>query len=788
MKLLKKIVPLAVTALMLGTGFAVAADLSNWKASFPGADTAIVVGAGAAAQDTIAAVDIATALGVTSGSTAPVEGAHLIEAVGNDLTYGEDLYDVEDVLDSSDLPTLLADGTYKESTGKTSNDVTYKQFLYFTDGTGIMNFTQNTEATNKPVDTYLVFKKQLPAYTYKLVFDNPVKFNTADVDKDLKLTKLKMLGREYTIVDASVSGGIIDSLTLMAGVVKATQDEYETKTYTLGDKTYEVKVKIINDDDQTVVLAINGETTDELNEGATYTLDDGTVVGIIDVMPNEAGEEGKDMVTFYLGAEKIVLSQGKEVEINDKSIDGSNADLANNAAPGQLSEIDLSFAPEDNIFLAKGESLTDSILGRFKITYQGLVAKTETVSLTTNGDEGTLELKNKAGNTLEIPFVLDDKNKETFPGDEFIKKTEAIITQDGRSGTDGNGNLLIADGDSCTGTSAVTDCEGIKLLVVGKGGEARIIEIKDIDTTHHTVDLKEVSPGSQTWNDRDYTSNIPLGFATINLTVSGDTITANDINTCSASVCNAGDFLTSLGGEIDIEFNGTNANGYVFRDNGTSLAGETGGTADPLFSLIDDSGDLAINIGPGLNKLNWMTEEKKSDYKVAIDNLNWGAIFRFDSKDNNELTWTYPEEEVTHKVYVSEVLTTIPKLGTGNIVGGASVAVLDTEINEVKDKNLIVVGGSAINRVAAELLGLSFPTYGDSAAWKEATGVDGAGKAIIKLMNSPYASGKYALLVAGWEGVDTQRAAKALKEGTPALSGTSKLLSTATSTVTVITA
>jgi len=791
MKLLKKIAPLAVAALMLGTTVA-AADLSNWKASFPGTDTAIVVGSSAAAQDTIGAVHIANALGVSGGGEAPVEGAHLIEASGNDLNYGEDLYDVEDTLEKRDLPTLLADGRYRESRGNTENDVTYEQFLEFSDATGTMNFTKNTEDSKKKVDTYLFFDDAVAAYNYRLVFDNPVEFDPADVDEDFELTKLKMLGRDYFIVDATVdAANLVDSLTLMGGALKASQWEYSKQTYTLGDKTYEVEAKIISDTSESAILVINGEETDEMLEGDTYTLEDGTRVGVLDVVPNEGAEkstgtsEGNDLVTFYLGAEKIYLSQGDEVEINGEPVDGSDVDLQTNAAAGELSEINLEMTPGDDIFLAKGGSWTDPILGRFKFTYQGLVSDTESFSLTTSGDDGVLEFKNVAGDTLEIPFVMDDANDETFPGDEFIPNTVATITQDGFSGTGGNGNLLIADGDACTGGASVTDCEGIKLLVVGTGGEARIIEVSDIDTTDHTVDLKEVSPGSTTWNDRDYTNPIVLGFATIQLSVAAPTITATDINTCGTA-CDAGDLVTSLGGEIDIEFDGSNANGYLYTDDGTNLMGG----AVEAWTLEDDTagagGDMII-VPDSTGALTWDAEEKDSDYDVAIDALNWGALFRFNTDDDDELTWTYPEEEAIHKVYVSEILTTIPELGMGG-AAGAATPVLDVDVNDVKDMNLIVVGGSAINRVAAELLGVTFPTYGTDEAWQNATKVDRAGRAIIKLMDSPYTTGKFAMLVAGWEGVDTERAAKALKEGTPAISGQSVLLDTATSTVKVVTA
>ncbi|MCX8194231.1 MAG: hypothetical protein N3G19_02610, partial [Candidatus Pacearchaeota archaeon] len=249
---------------------------------------------------------------------------------------------------------------------------------------------------------------------------------------------------------------------------------------------------------------------------------------------------------------------------------------------------------------------------------------------------------------------------------------------------------------------------------------------------------------------------------------------------CSAA---AADFLTSLAGEIDLEFDGTNTNAYLFTDDGTNLIG------GKAWTLKDDTagagGDMIILPGA----LTWNAEEKDSDYDVAIDAIDWGAIFRFNTDDEDELTWTYPEEEAIHKVYVSEVLTNIPELGTGGGVPGASVAVLDTELSDVKDMNVIAIGGSGINRATAELLGVKFPTYGSQYDWQKATKVDGPGKAIIKLMNSPWTTGKTAMLVAGWEGVDTQRAAKALREDTlkTQLAGkTSALLNTATSTVSLI--
>ena len=65
-------------------------------------------------------------------------------------------------------------------------------------------------------------------------------------------------------------------------------------------------------------------------------------------------------------------------------------------------------------------------------------------------------------------------------------------------------------------------------------------------------------------------------------------------------------------------------------------------------------------------------------------------------------------------------------------------------------KNLVVVGGSAINSAAAELLGAAYR----EAAFTSATGV-GAGEFLIQ---SFARSGKTALLVAGYHAADTEKA------------------------------
>jgi hypothetical protein len=94
------------------------------------------------------------------------------------------------------------------------------------------------------------------------------------------------------------------------------------------------------------------------------------------------------------------------------------------------------------------------------------------------------------------------------------------------------------------------------------------------------------------------------------------------------------------------------------------------------------------------------------------------------------------------------------------LVGGSATSgstgimrVTDSEATSMTSKNLIVVGGSAINSVAANLLGVTYPTR--EAAFTAATDV-AAGEAMIK--SFAWGSGKTALLVAGYNAVDTDKA------------------------------
>ncbi len=116
--------------------------------------------------------------------------------------------------------------------------------------------------------------------------------------------------------------------------------------------------------------------------------------------------------------------------------------------------------------------------------------------------------------------------------------------------------------------------------------------------------------------------------------------------------------------------------------------------------------------------------------------------------DDDMATLSIPDEQVYAQVTVSMGATV--EDGEDSSVGFASFK--DNEVSSYAGKNLIVVGGSCINTVAAELLGSSTPLC--ESAFTTATTVK-SGEFLIQSFTR---GSNIALLVAGYSAADTERA------------------------------
>lgn len=186
----------------------------------------------------------------------------------------------------------------------------------------------------------------------------------------------------------------------------------------------------------------------------------------------------------------------------------------------------------------------------------------------------------------------------------------------------------------------------------------------------------------------------------------------------------------------------------------TSGAGDSNngiGVSDVDFTWNNDA-DMVDGSAYGASGFQRETSDKLYDMMDV-----WGTLVTTDQSTSDQYTVvvSYPDEQVSAELYFDAI-------SAGEATSLGSVSVMDTELasSGLQSRNLIVVGGSCVNSVAASLLGSSSPMCGSS--WTAATGA-GSGQYVVQTFNNPNAGAKVATLVAGWAAGDTQNAATYLR-------------------------
>jgi hypothetical protein len=148
--------------------------------------------------------------------------------------------------------------------------------------------------------------------------------------------------------------------------------------------------------------------------------------------------------------------------------------------------------------------------------------------------------------------------------------------------------------------------------------------------------------------------------------------------------------------------------------------------------------------------------------KERLDQFGPFAIKEDRTNQNGVATIYYPDSQMYFDVVFAASGAAISGSTTGTQGGSlGNVLVKDTETSSMSGKNLIVVGGSCINSLAASLLGGT----ACGSAFTTKTGV-AANQFLIQSFANPYSSSNVALVVAGWEAGDTVNAATYLTTNT----------------------
>lgn len=808
----RKIASVLASVVMLGSTVGIAAA-ANYPAPFvsgSASNVAIVYGTGSGVSftDALAAGDLQSNLqfelgkATASGGTSTSASASGIDSV--EITKGSTKLNLNDgtaeiwgtSITKSDLKTTLADGKFYN---KQNTEYKYTQTIDL----GNLTFTHFSDSDYLNRVPTLGF--QIPSNTYVANYTldfvtDPEATPAADLT-DFENKNINILGKSYFILDFK---NVTDTakITLLDSAVSTSLVEGESKTVSASGKDRVVSISFITSDE--VILTIDGENTDKLSAtgttyGNTYKLSDGTYVGIKSInVQNYAG--GSKSVEFSLGQGKLELTTGSTVKINDKTV----TDLIPYIYLGQSStkqtwqKLAIKWTVDNEAFLTPGKELIMPGFGAVKLSMANITMPSQEVTeVTTANDVAELKTTLKSG-VVTIPLLwVNNSAIGNFTGIGKSPTQRLATTNSSRLWFNTTSAATYQNEGFIASWASTKDAESYYLKAtisrdVGVANRTDIIDKITGDTVCANLENAQTCTIGNVVLTTSSTTYYSAGERGVNLSInSGGSF--NKLYTKSGMLVYLPYSETRAAegfkGSINLTYSAANNFTLQFFEadkDGTlekvsfNMTLIPQGTTTRYVTVSDVIGDNTPAETPTSGSKIWES--------YVLSELATKILHDKSNTNQDSAKVEYHGGQVYANLFVASPDSIVSGGGTTTVGGSVSdlgnVLVKDNEISSVSTKNLIVVGGSCINSVAAKILGSDTPLCG--ADFTAKAGV-GANQALIKVITSPYAADKVAMLVAGYEAADTTKAAKYVSTEKPATDkDTSKKLSTSSTVATVV--
>jgi hypothetical protein len=717
----------------------------------------------------VAATDITTELNsalVTAGAATSVSGGDFVklERSTDKFNLGNEMDDFYTNLDDEELSSVLKSGVY---TSDDNEEFDFEQSLTFAGGIGLEHFTDSELDENEVPVIGFDLNGGDPVLNYTLEFTDPVDAGAWTTGNSLETSDITMLGRNYYVISARNTTATNHKITLLDSANSATITEGETLSMSVGGNAYDVSIVYIADDE--VILDVKGTKTNKLGEGDVFKVGEDLYLGVKNILYNEK-ESGVSKVEISLGSGKIVLENTKEIQINNQDVSTDTDSVLNayiDTDSNDLESITLEWILDDDAWIVPGTDLVLPGFETIKLSMGGFISSgEETTSLTPDGDDSIkVKTELKDGSLSMNLFYLNGSNTGIAGLGE--KDSHKLVT----NGTTDAGILLNESENSYF----------VATWISGDDAESYVFEISSIDdeSGKNKTTIKNLVSNSEVVFS-EVTKTKDVGSLQLTLNAASDTNKVAYITVDSSSGLTYSDRLVTKDGlmfKLPVNAGLFNATGvtstnWVMNFTEETKDGDIQGGNSVLATIAVDGDD-----GLEPTTLTGVTLKEDGDdtdnyvgYVISdIATKFWQSK---PSTGLNELEVLYPDEESYAEVYVSET-------------GAAIVAEGGTKILPVKDseapaaKNLVVVGGSCVNSVAATLLGGALC----GADFEAKTGV-GAGSFLIETFARD--GGAVATLVAGYNAEDTTNAAKYLTTQTVDTTVGKKYKGTTATTATLV--
>ncbi|MFH1439730.1 MAG: hypothetical protein ABIG89_04130 [Candidatus Woesearchaeota archaeon] len=830
-KTVKKIAALGIGISMVGAtllGAMAAADLSNFPTMFINEDGkfdgVFVVGKSASANDIIGQNMLVSAMQVVAVKKTPIAGAAVTASVsdgyeiGNkDLYINKSLAEVDDKFTNSELPTLLATGTYTDNEGNNKGTSDYTQKIYLPaagDATGqkqtlrIVHEQDNDAAPNSGMYLYIKDSTTYYTYNYTLKFDTAMDVDnssSASMGADLEGTSLTIMGTDYNIVDIKYSSNDLTEVKFLGGEKVMWMSQGEKVTTAIDGTDHIVEMVDVTEAASTGEITACGFLVDGqtawIDKGTTETIN-GVVIGVTDGKAIHSEAQDTDVCKVAIGANTVNIRNSAEIKLGEDKISDVTDSYAvgyvdyptSGANAGKLVQLAYAVNPdEDKLYLAEGDEYVDPVFGGFKIVFADLV----------EDDKETIEVKT-SGKNLDLTFLNKD-NKEVNIDAKTTTTVDQIYLGSTTTSTEVD-DMIYVENTSCKASSSVSECKGATFLVsAGTNFEAHLIKVSSIDTVDTKISFEDLTYGSET-NDYDYTADTAFdpGLSGVSdtggilLRVGTDYINFTKLGLGYLPNDNATYVKMKTKNEGFVYFNFTDPG-----NRGVQVAGGQGtaqtqpeinnisfaeyydtGNAIVDTVFLSESNSQLLEITPWYDSTDAVLELKYDEAGTVLSTSDTKYAFAkndlSDEDDDNKQTMTYKGSVITldddsskqsiviehpkagayGRVFIAPTTASTSTSTAGTFTTeiqqiGVNQFKLDTEVADPTAVNVVAVGGPCANSVVSALMG-------DPAECYTAMGIE-VGQGLIKLFEDE-TTGKMALVVAGQTAEDTRLASQMVSE------------------------
>jgi len=730
---------------------------------------AIVTGNDASASDFVVATDIGNSLNTvlavnTLIGTTPVGGDSVIlEKSSNKFNLGKTIGDVITTSITDDnpndgLPNLLRDGTY---TDDNNDDFDYTQEIDL-ENIQYRMFEDNDYKEDEPTLGFKIDNNQ-PILNYVLEFTDEPMWD------DLPTTDLPLMGNDYYILDVIEN----ERLVLLDSAVTSNLFEGESLVVNVGTESYDVSINFIGDNK--VKLSINGDITNSLSESDTQRIDGGAYVGIKEINVQDYSGGIKN-VEFSIGLGKLELNDGQNIELNGDDI--AELKTSFTSSDGRLSKVEIAWTAEDDLFVTEDSEVVMPRFEAIKLSYTGMTNDiNEKISVMPSNDR-SIALEN-------------------FPLKDSIEDIDILYSNEAGTGYIGIGKDLNNQLATTNGSLLVFNNDVHDYFVAswndGDDAESYLMRATNfkVESGVNKTTLQYKKEGNWVDAKTDAKNGDAISIGNLELEIASEVDKSNKQVEIKAG--NNVDFRTlysKQGAKIFLPYNNTAGNenignlssGYdeYFLNDSAPSTWELGfveedddeniGSGDVIkFQLGFNSASTPETSVTGISysgDSGSSTEILDTDVfrNFAYSPLATEVLWNKPSGGQNFVELVYHGEEVYGNFYLSSKETVFSSTNsTSN--SGVILMIKDTQIESVSDRNIIVVGGTCINSVARDLLGVSTPLCGSD--FTSATGI-GENEFLIQTFSR--SGGKIATLIAGYHGQDTSNAANALTTKSPEIS------------------